>query len=269
MTDLVHPTAVIGPEVELAPDVQVGPFTILEGAVRIGAGSVIESHACVTGPLVMGRNNLVSHGAVLGKSPQSRGYRDEATTVLIGDENQFREHVTVHRGTAQGRGATVIGDRNMFMVNSHVGHDARIGNDCTLVNGALLAGHVELADGCILSSYSAVQQRVRMGRLAMISGFGASTKDIPPFILQQGYNTVLGLNLVGLRRARISASSIDALKVAFRILYCEGRLVTAALERIEADHGSVAEVVEFVGFIRQSTNGINAARDTSRRDHTF
>src|SRR5687767_9439534 len=115
MTEAVHRTAVIGPEVELAPDVHVGPFAILEGPIRVGAGTVIEGHACLTGPMEMGRGNLVGHGAVLGKAPQHRGYRGEPTCVRIGDFNHFREHVTVHRGTEQGRGETTIGDRNLFM----------------------------------------------------------------------------------------------------------------------------------------------------------
>ncbi len=264
ISDSIHPTAVIGPDVELADDVQVGPFTILEGHVTVGAGTVIEGHACLTGPIEVGRDNLIGHGAVLGKTPQHRGYRGEPTLLKIGDGNQIREHVTIHRGTAQGRGETRIGDRNMIMVAAHLGHDVVVGNDCTLVNGALLAGHCELHDGCILSGYSAVQQRVRIGRLAMLGGLGSTTKDIPPFVLQQGYNCVTGLNLVGLRRAGACATAIDALRIAFRMLYKEGRTQTNALERIEADHGTIPEVVEFLDFIRASQTGINTAREGAR-----
>ena len=264
LSDTIHPTAVIGPEVDLAPDVQVGPFSILEGPVRVGPGTVIEGHACLTGPIEVGRDNLIGHGAVLGKSPQHRGYKGEPTLLKIGDGNQIREHVTIHRGTAQGRGETTVGDRNMLMVGAHLGHDVKVGNDCTLVNGTLLAGHCELHDGCILSGYSAIQQRVRVGRLAMLGGLGSTTKDIPPFILQQGYNCVTGLNLVGLRRAGISGPAIDALRAAFRILYKEGRTQSSALERIEADHAAIPEVVELVTFIRASVNGISTAREGAR-----
>lgn len=264
LLESVHPTAVIGPDVDLAPDVQVGPFAILEGPVRIGSGTIVEGHACLTGPLEIGRDNLIGHGAILGKSPQHRGYKGEPTLLRIGDGNQIREHVTIHRGTAQGRGETVVGDRNMLMVGVHLGHDVRVGNDCTLVNGTLLAGHCDLHDGCILSGYAAVQQRVRIGRLAMLGGLGSTTKDIPPFILQQGYNCVTGLNLVGLRRAGTSAAAIDALRVSFRVLYKEGRTLSNALERIEADHGSIPEVSEFLAFIRTSVTGINTAREGAR-----
>jgi UDP-N-acetylglucosamine acyltransferase len=268
-TELIHASAVIDPEAELAPDVRVGPYAIIEGAVRIGAGCVVESHACLSGPMTMGRDNFVGHGAVLGKSPQHRGYRGESTTLSIGDGNVFREHVTIHRGTAQGGGETVVGDNNMFMIGSHLGHDCRVGDNCTLVNGALVAGHVVLDDGCILSGHSAVQQRVRVGRLAMLSGLGSTSKDVPPFVLQQGYNCVTGLNVIGLRRAGFAAETIAALREAFRILYKEGRMLRLALERIAADLGHVPEVDEVVTFVRGSTNGINPARSGDRQRRTF
>ena len=225
-SELIHPTAIIDPEVVFADDVQIGPYTVIEGPVQIGTGCVIEAHASLSGPLVMGKNNVVGHGAVLGKSPQHRGYRDEPTGVEIGDDNVFREFVTVHRGTVQGTGVTTIGNNNMFMVGSHVGHDAQIGSGYTVVNSELLAGHVCLGDDCILPGHAAVQQRVRVGRLAMLGGRGATSKDIPPFILQQGYNCVTGLNLVGIRRTGFSTESINALRQVFRILYREGRTLS-------------------------------------------
>jgi len=265
ISELIHPTAVISPEAELAADVQVGPFAIIEGPVSIGPGCVIEGHACLSGPLVMGRDNFVGHGTVLGKSPQHKGYRGEPTALVIGDGNVFREYVTVHRGTVDGGGETRIGHRNYFMINSHLGHDVRVGNGCTLVNGALVGGHVQLADGCLLSGHAAIQQRSRVGRLAMLGGLATSTKDIPPFILQQGYNCVSGLNVVGLRRNGFSSETIAALRSAFRVLYKEGRPLGPALDRIEADLGSVPEVAEFVSFIRESSVGINPTRDTSRQ----
>ncbi len=256
MSDLVHSTALIDPESEIAPDVQIGPYSIIEGPVSIGPGCVIEGHVCLSGPLVMGRDNFVGHGAVLGKSPQHRGYRGESTSLRIGDGNVFREHVTVHRGTVQGGGETRIGNHNLFMIGSHVGHDTHVGNHCTLINGALVAGHVTLFDNCILSGHAAIQQRVRIGRLAMIGGLGSTTKDVPPFVLQQGYNSVSSLNTIGLRRAGFCSETIAALREAFRILYKEGRTQVAAIERIAADLGKVAEVAEFIAFIRESSLGI-------------
>ena len=264
VTERIHPTAVIDDEAMIAEDVRVGPYAVIEGPVEIGPGCVIEAHACLSGPLTLGRDNVVGHGAVLGKSPQHRGYQGELTSVRIGDGNVFREFVTVHRGTVQGNATTWIGDRNLFMIGSHIGHDARIGNGCTVVNYALVAGHVCLEDGCILSGHTAVQQRVRIGRLAMLGGMAATSKDIPPFVLQQGYNCVTGLNVVGLRRAGCPAETIDALRQAFRLVYREGRTLGSALDRIESDLPSVPEVAEFVEFIRRSKIGINPARGTKR-----
>ena len=263
-SDLVHSTAVISPEADLADDVQVGPYAIIEGPVRVGPGTIIEGHACLTGPLILGRDNVVGHGAVLGKGPQHRGYRGESTWLRIGNDNVFREHVTVHRGTLAGGGETRVGDRNMFMIGSHIGHDGRVGNDCTLVNGSLVAGHVELHDGCILSGHSAIQQRVRVGRLALLGGLGSATKDIPPFVIQQGYNCVSGLNLIGLRRAGVTSDRIAALRSAFRIFFKEGRTQSGALDVIEGELGHIAEVDEFITFIRSSNTGISPARDPGR-----
>ena len=260
----IHPTAVIDPEAVLGADVRVGPYAVIEGPVELGPGCVVEAHASLCGPLVLGRDNFVGHGAVLGKSPQHRGYQGEATSVVIGEENIFREFVTVHRGTTQGSGTTRIGDRNLFMIGSHVGHDARIGSGCTVVNYALVAGHVTLQDGCILSGFTAVQQRVRVGRLAMLGGMAGTTKDIPPFVLQQGYNCVTGLNMVGLRRSGCTSDAIESLRQAFRMFYREGRTPGGALDQIESEFATVSEVVEFVSFIRESKIGINPARGAKR-----
>ena len=269
LTELIHPTAVIDPEAEISSGVRIGPYAIIEGPVRIGPGCEIESHACLSGPMTLGRDNFVGHGAVLGKSPQHKGYRGEATSLRIGDGNVFREHVTIHRGTTQSSGETRIGDNNLFMIGSHIGHDARVGNGCTLVNGALVAGHVTLEDACILSGHSAVQQRVRIGRLAMLGGLGSTTKDIPPFVLQQGYNCVSGLNVIGLRRSGITTESIAALREAFRVLYKEGRTQRSALDRIAEDLGHFAEVAELIAFVRESSLGINPARSADRQRRTF
>lgn len=263
-SELIHPTAVIDPEATLAPDVQVGPYAIIDGAVEIGPDCVIEGHACLTGPLTLGAENFVGHGAVLGKSPQHRGYRGENTSLRIGDRNVFREYVTIHRGTEGGGGTTSIGDRNMFMIGCHLGHDVQVGNDCTVINNSQIAGHVVLSDGCVISAQTAIQQRVRVGRLAMLGGMGSTTKDIPPFILQQGQNCVTGLNLIGMRCAGLSAVAIDALRQTFRLLYREGLAQSAALERIECEFGAIGEVAEFLAFIRQSKTGINPIRSWER-----
>ena len=264
LTELIHPTALIDPLAEIAPDVKIGPYSIIEGPVRIGPGTEIESHVCLTGPLTIGRDNFIGAGSILGKGPQHKGYRGEPTELIIGDGNVVREYVTIHRGTVMGGGITRIGNNNLLMVGIHLGHDVQMGNNCTVVHGALIAGHVRLDDGCILSGHSALQQRVRVGRLAMLGGLGSSSKDIPPFVLQQGYNCVTGLNVVGLRRAGVTGEAIKALRDVFRIIYKEGRTLGNAIERAAVDFAEIAEVDEFLEFIRASTTGINPCRSLNR-----
>ena len=264
LTELIHPTALIDPLAEIAANVKIGPYSIIEGPVKIGPGTEIESHVCLSGPLTIGRDNFIGTGSILGKGPQHKGYRGEATELRIGNGNVIREYVTIHRGTVQGGGVTSLGDNNLLMVGIHLGHDVRMGNNCTVVNGALVAGHVQLDDGCILSGHSALQQRVRVGRLAMLGGLGSSSKDIPPFVLQQGYNCVTGLNIVGLRRAGVTADAIKALRDMFRIIYKEGRTLGSAIERAASELSHVPEVEEFLEFIRVTTTGINPCRSLNR-----
>src|SRR5437868_5875462 len=151
----IHPTAVISPEAELAEDVAIGPFVVIEGAVRLGAGCVLRPYAHLCGPITMGAGNTVFTGAVLGERPQHLKYNDEQTRLEIGDNNVFREHVTVHRGTSHSW-ATRIGSDNYFMAHCHIAHDCQIGNRCIFANGALLAGHCIVADNVFLSGNCAV-----------------------------------------------------------------------------------------------------------------
>lgn len=252
----VHPTAVLGPGADLAENVEVGPYVVIEGDVRVGPGCVLRAGVHLIGPLVMGAGNSVFSHAVLGEQPQHVKYQGEPTRLEIGDHNIFREHVTVHRGTTHSW-VTRIGSHNFLMANSHVAHDCVVGDHCILANGALLGGHCTLEDGVYLSGNCAVHQFVRIGRLALLSGVSATTKDIPPFVIQQYINCVVGVNVVGMRRAGIPSAHIDAVRRAFHILYREGRLVPDALARIDAELGTVAEVAELAAFVRASSRGIN------------
>ena len=258
----IHPTAVIAPEAVLAEDVVVGPHVVIEGAVRIGPGCVLRPGAHLYGPLTMGRDNTVFSGAVLGERPQHLKYNGEPTGVEIGDGNIFRENVTVHRATTQSW-TTRIANHNFFMVNSHVAHDCQIGDRCILANGALLGGHCILEDNVYLSGNCAVHQFVRIGRLALLSGCSATTKDIPPFIIQQNIDTVVGVNVIGMRRAGLANDQINAVRKAFRILYRQGLVIPNALGRIEQELGGFPAVEELVAFIRQSSRGINPLRERS------
>jgi UDP-N-acetylglucosamine acyltransferase len=260
----VHPTAVVSPEAELAEGVEIGPYAVLEGRVRLGPDCIIRPHALLIGPLTMGRGNVVYSGAVLGERPQHLKYKDEPTSLEVGDGNIFREHVTIHRGTTQSW-KTRIGNNNFFMVNSHIAHDCVVGNRCILVNGAVVGGHCVLEDGVYLSGNSAVHQFTRLGKLCMLSGCSATTKDMPPFIVQQGFNTVVGVNVIGMRRAGLTAQQIDGVRRAYRLLFRAGLVLPAALARMELSLGHIATVQDMIAFLRHCTHGINLMRDRGRQ----
>ena len=256
----IHPTAVVSPEAELAENVEVGPYVIIEGRVRIGSNCVLRPQAHLVGPLIMGSGNVVFTGAVLGERPQHLKYAGEPTGVEIGDHNVFREHVTVHRGTSHSW-TTRIGSHNFFMVNTHIAHDCQVGNRCILANGALVGGHCVLEDNVYLSGNCAVHQFVRVGRLSLLSGCSVTTKDILPFTMQQGIDNVVGVNVVGMRRAGMAPSEINAVRRAFRLIFREGMVLPAALARIEQELGAAGPVRELLTFIRESARGINVMRD--------
>ncbi len=251
----IHPTVLISPEADIAEGVQIGPYTVIEGAVRIGPGCVIGPHVHLIGPLTLGRGNQIGTGCVLGARPQHLQYNDEPTCTLVGDFNIFREHVTIHRGSHLGL-QTVIGNHNFLMAHAHIGHDAQIGNHCILANGALVAGHCVLEDRVFISGNAATHQWVRVGRLALLSGCSGTTKDIPPFIMQQSIDRVVGVNVIGMRRAGIANEQIDAVRRAFHILYRKGFTVRSALDKMLAELGEYATVREMVQFIRASKRGI-------------
>jgi len=260
----IHPSAVLSTEADLADDVEVGPFVVIEGSVRVGPGCVLRPYVHLIGPLTMGRGNKVYSGAVLGERPQHTRYNNEPTSVEIGDENVFRENVTVHRGTTQSW-KTVIGSRNFLMAGAHVAHDCRVGNGCILANGALMGGHCVIDDGVFLSGNAALHQFVHVGRLGLLSGCSGTTKDIPPFIIQQNINTVVGVNVVGMRRAGMSGAEIDAVRRAYHIIFRDGLALPNALALVEKELGSVGAAREMIDFIRASKRGINAVRDRVHR----
>jgi UDP-N-acetylglucosamine acyltransferase len=264
-SDRIHPTAIVSPEAQLAPDVIIGPYSILEGAVRLGPGCVVRAHAHLIGPLTMGENNQVFTGAVIGERPQHLKYAGEPTGVEIADNNIFRENVTVHRGTTYSW-KTRIGSNNFLMAGSHVAHDCVVGNHCILANGALLGGHCSVADQVYVSGNAGVHQFVRLGRLALLSGSSGTTKDIPPFVVQQDINRVVGINLVGMRRSGMTNEQIEAVRRAFHIIFLEGHILPTALHLVEQQLSAFEQVAEMVAFIRQSKRGINNTTHIRHRD---
>jgi UDP-N-acetylglucosamine acyltransferase len=251
----VHPSAVVGREVELGADVEVGPFCMLEGRIRIGARTRLISHVAILGNTEIGEDNVLHPGAVIGDEPQDIGYTGGPRAVKIGNRNVFREGVTIHRGSEHGE-VTIIGDGNFFMQNSHAAHDCRVGNSTIIAGGALLAGWVEVGDGALVSGNCVVHQYVRLGRLAMMRGLSRTSRDVPPFCIMDLTHTLRGINVVGIRRAGLKAPAIRALRDAFAMLFGARQNLKLAAQRL-LDAGNVApEVAELIEFIRQSKRGV-------------
>jgi UDP-N-acetylglucosamine acyltransferase len=262
---VIHATAVVSADAGLHPTVSVGPYAVIEGAVRVGAGTRIAAHAVLLGPSEIGERNVVHVGAVLGGDPQDVAFAGETTWLRIGDDNVFREHVTVHRGTAAGS-ATVIGHGNYFMQSAHVAHNCRIGDYTIVAGGALLAGHVELADRAFVSGNCVVHQHVRIGRLALLRGLARTSRDVPPFCLIDGTHTVRGVNAVGLRRAGFDERRIAAIRRAVAALFGRPMHLGRALARVASAADLTDDVRELVDFVRSSRRGVCLApRDRGAR----
>lgn len=254
---MIHPTAVVDPAAEIDASVSIGPYVVIEGPVRIGPGSKLMAQAVVRGATRIGARNVIHPGAVLGGEPQDLAFADGETFLTIGDDNVFREHVTVHRGTAPGS-ATVIGNGNYLMQSAHVAHNCRLGDATIVAGGALLAGHVELADRAFVSGNCVVHQHVRIGRHALLRGLSRTSRDVPPFCLMDGTHTIRGVNAVGLKRAGFDGGCIAAIRRAVHRLFGRPRHLGRALAEVEAD-GPTAEVQELIAFVRASTRGVCVA----------
>jgi UDP-N-acetylglucosamine acyltransferase len=250
----IHPTAVVDPRAELDPTVDVGPYAVIEGPVRIGARTRVMAHAFLTGNAILGADNVVYPGATIGGEPQDWGYKGAPTGVRIGDRNLIREHCEIHRSTKE-NGWTEIGDDNFLMSQSHVGHDCRVGNGIVLATGALLGGHVAVGDRAFIGGNAVVHQFVRVGRLVMMRGLSRASRDIPPFVISDYTHVARALNVVGLRRAGFDRARIQALRGAFRILFRTRTNLSAAMARVEAEVRS-PEVDEMLAFIRSSKRGV-------------
>jgi UDP-N-acetylglucosamine acyltransferase len=251
----VHPSAVVGQQVKLADGVEIGPFCMLEGGIRIGARTRLLGHVTIFGDTEIGEDNVIHPNVVIGDEPQDAGYTGGPRRVRIGSRNVFREGVTIHRGSEHGD-VTIVGDGNFFMQNSHAAHDCRIGNMAIIAGGALLAGWVEVGDGALVSGNCVVHQYVQVGRFAMMRGLSRTSRDVPPFCLMDLTHTLRGINAVGLRRAGFSAASIRALRNAFTMLFGQRQNLKLAIERLETAGPMTPEVAEMVEFIRQSKRGV-------------
>lgn len=253
----IHPTAVVDRTAELGADVEIGPFCVIGPHVRLYDRVVIQAHAIVNGPTEVGEDTKIFSFAAIGGDPQDLKYRGETTRLIVGARNVFRENATANRGTAHGGGMTRIGDDNLFMAGSHVAHDCVVGSHCVFANYVAIAGHVTVQDRAILGGLAAVHQHSRVGRCAMVGGGAMAAQDVPPFCIAQGDRArLLGLNVVGLRRAGFPLETLQALKNAYRELFQAGMPLRIAAEQVREVYADVPEVMELVEFLENSTRGI-------------
>lgn len=257
MSKFIHETAIIAAGAQIGNDCYIGPYSTIGENVRLADNVRIESHGVIDGDTSIGSGTHIFPFVSIGLAPQDLKYEGEETAVEIGENNQIREFVTIHRGTSGGGGLTKIGDGNLLMAQAHVAHDCRVGNKIIMANAATLAGHVEVADGANVGAFSGVHQFCRIGREAFVGGYSAVVKDAPPFAIVQGNHAkCYGLNRVGMKRRGYTKTVIDALGRAFHLLLSSKLNTTQALDAIKAEISGCEEVDLLVDFIESSERGI-------------
>jgi UDP-N-acetylglucosamine acyltransferase len=244
----VHPTAIVDSNAKVGGNVEIGAFSIIGPHVTIGEQTTVQSHVVIEGEVAIGRGNFIGHGAIIGVPPQDVSFSPERKTkVEIGNDNVIREYCTIHRGSPDGS-VTKIGDRNFLMSGAHVGHNCLIGDNVVIANNCLLAGHVRVDDAAFLGGGSTFHQFMHVGRLVMVQGSSAFGKDLPPFVVAAERNYVFGLNIVGMRRAGLSANDRSEIKEAFKLVYLSGLNTSQALAKAETmTFGAPAR--EFLDFV--------------------
>jgi UDP-N-acetylglucosamine acyltransferase len=254
---VIDARAIVSAEAQLAPDVTVGPFSIIGTQVRIGARTVIGPHVVVNGPTTIGEDNRVFQFASIGDAPQDKKYRGEPTQLIIGDRNVFRESCTINRGTTHDKGATTIGSDNLFMAFSHVAHDCVIGHNTVFANSVALGGHVEVGDWAILGGLVAVHQFTKIGAHAFLGGGAILSRDVPPYVMVAGNPAVPhGVNAEGLKRRGFSEEQVRHIREAYRIIYRSDLKLSEALERLATLAAEQPEIRALVDFIHTSTRSL-------------
>ena len=245
---MIHPTAIVAEGARVGLGVSLGPYAIVEAGAEVGDHCQIGAHAVVGSCVRMGAGNWIGAGAILGGDPQDLRFDPAVESfVRIGSGNKIREHCTIHRSVQPG-GQTQVGNENYLMVGSHLGHDVRVGDKTVLANGVLVGGHASIEDGVFLGGGTLVHQFVKVGRLAISQGNTSLSKNLPPFLMASGLNAVVGLNVVGLKRAGFSSQQRSEIKEAFSWVYRRGYNLAQAMEYARARKWSV-DAEQFWDFI--------------------
>jgi UDP-N-acetylglucosamine acyltransferase len=247
----IHATAIVDPRAQLGDDVEIGPYCIVGPDVSLGARVRVRSHAVIDGHTQIGADCEIYPFCSLGAPPQHTAHQGEPTRLVLGARNLIREHVTMHAGTAFGRGVTTIGSDCLFYVGCHVAHDCIVGDHVTLINSATLGGHVVVEDYVIMGGLSAAHQNTRVGRHAFVGGMAGVNHDVIPFGNVWGNHAHLeGLNLVGLKRRGFAREQINTLRAAYRMLFAEEGTFQERLDDTAYAYAASSEVMEIVDFIK-------------------
>lgn len=256
----IHSTAVVDPQAEVHSTATLEPYAVIDGPVKIGADTTIGTHTVVSGHTSIGCGNTIGSFASIGAPPQDFHYRGEPTELIIGDNNHIREYVSIHRGTVDGSGKTVIGNENMIMAYSHIAHDCRIGDHVIMANVATLAGHVEIGGHVNLGGLVAVHQFCRIGDYTYIGGMSGISMDVPPFVILSGTRNrmrITGINKIGLRRNGFDRETLSRLEQAFKIIFrTPGLLTKDALDKTMKEVPDCPQITQLVEFFRTSTRGV-------------
>ena len=254
---MIHETAIVHSSATIGKNVSIGPWSVIGADVEIGDDCVIASHVVINGPCKIGKGNRFFQFGSIGEECQDLKYAGEHTRLEIGDNNVFREGVTIHRGTVQDQGLTKIGNNSLFMVNAHVAHDVIIGNNCIFANNATLAGHVHIGDHVIFGGHAAIHQFGKVGSHAFVAGGSVIIKDIPPYVMASGHHAKpFGINSEGLKRRGFDADAIKAVKRAYRVLYRSGKTVPEALVELEESAKTQPSVALLSEFLKINERGI-------------
>jgi UDP-N-acetylglucosamine acyltransferase len=252
----IDPRAAVSPSAKLGKDVRVGAFAVVGDEVELGDGCVLEPHAVVQGPATFGRENHIHSFAIVGGDPQDLTYSGQRVELAVGDGNEFREYSTVHRGTIKGGGVTRVGNHSLIMAYAHVGHDCVIGDHVILINGAQLAGHIQVGEYATISSFCLLHQFTRMGSHCYIGAGTIITRDVPPYsmVVSSRETRCYGINKVGLERRGFGPERIQTIEKAFRYLLRSKLNTTQAVEKMRGTLSESEDVQTLIRFIESTAD---------------
>ena len=263
---IIHPTAIVSDGATIGEGVSIGPYSVIGPEVTLGQGTRVESHVVISGRTSLGKENKIFQFSSIGAAPQDLKFKNEPSRLEIGDNNVIREYVTLQPGTEGGGMLTSIGSNNLFMASSHVGHDAKLGDNIIVANSAALSGHVEIGNHVTVGGLVGVHQFVRVGEHAFLGAGAMVAQDIPPYCLAQGDRaTLYGINIIGLKRKGFDTKEIQSAKEIFRSLFYQKGKMKDKIAEIRSSNDTLSPSIEkLLSFVETSERGVcSASRDNT------